>query len=709
MLRVMVVGLALMLRMWAMAPAEGPRATAVQPPAVKARSTVDPRIAAIKPALGLADIGIEGPVTGISQVTLVVRSAKNGPEAAALPERRIPLAASGPETARSFAPARVMTGSPQIEFFLEYTQDGQQKKTDTFTRQLEVDPGLDPPVWAMGAVWYQIFPERFRNGNPKNDPRSPDVFLMDWTADWYAVNPKEEAAWRARTHRAPDAKLPDRKGGPIYNWIWDRRYGGDLQGVVEKLDELKGLGVTAIYLNPIFEAFSLHKYDASDHRHIDSNLAWPVDAGEPAAEWSPIPGETEDQATWTWTPADRYFIDVFLPECHKRGLRVILDGVWNHCGRRHFAFQDIVRQGDKSPYKDWFYCDFDESGKLKGWKAWDGPNGTLPKFRQTPEGDLVAPVKTYIFNVTRRWMDPNGNGDPSDGIDGWRLDVVPDVGKPFWRSWRTLVKSINPDAVTIAEIWFPAHDYLKGDMFDTQMHYPFAIAVTDWLGCKPGMKSEDFAKAMEAAFTDAPQTNLIHQNLIASHDTDRFVSMLNNPGREYGRNNNPQNGDKYKEGKPPKEIYGLSMLGVALQATYLGAPMIYYGDEYGMWGANDPTDRKPIPWPDKGANQNPDDAVMPELRAKYAEWFGLRQDPKTGPILRYGDVRILPSGSPDVLVFVRSLNGDQVIVAVNRGSAAFDLASVQDPAVSQQPFNGPSQVPPVTARWWYVPAPNPGS
>lgn len=672
-------------------PAENPVMTEPSPEAV-ARPVVTP----LCPRIGLADIEVSPPA-GASDLVLCV----SAPDWAG-GVYRVPLRGG------DIRPARVWGHVADFQFWLEFTRAGEAKRSEVWKNELSSTARPEVPSWAIGAVWYQIFPERFRNGNPQNDPRGGDVYLTPWTADWYAVDPAEEAAWRKRTARAADAPIPHRTGGPLYHWIYDRRYGGDLQGIVEKLDELKDLGVTAIYLNPIFQAHSSHKYDATDHRHIDINLAWPADAGPAPEEWSPIAGETGDPATWTWTPADRYFLDVFVPECRKRGMRLILDGVWNHCGRKHFAFQDVVRNGERSPYKDWFTCTFDADGKLKTWKAWDGPSGWLPAFRQTPEGDLVQPVKDYIYGVTRRWMDPDGDGDPWDGIDGWRLDVVPDMGKPFWRDWHKLVRAINPDAITIAEIWQPAHEYLRGDMFDTQMHYPFAFPVLDWLSGKPGMTAQALHEQLAAAFTDAPQTNLIHQNLFASHDTDRYVSMLWNPGREYDRGNNIQNGDKnYKPGKPPKEIYDLSVLGVAIQATYLGAPMIYYGDEWGMWGADDPTCRKPLPWPDKAANKNPDDAALPALREKYREWLLLRQDPDVGPVLTKGDVRHITTDNHRVFAFERSLNGARVLVIVNADLQALSATTLNvdwdDRARMLLVDNG--QLPPVTARWWYIPAP----
>ena len=520
--------------------------------------------------------------------------------------------------------------------------------------------------------------------------------------------------------RNPDRR--QRSGDDLYKVVFDRRYGGDLQGVVEKLDDLQDLGVTAIYLNPIFQARSMHKYDASDYRHIDSALGNPFEAGEslPIDEtyYTPPAGETDDPKTWTWTAADRYFVDVFLRAVHKHGMRVILDGVWNHTGREFWAFEDIQKKGKASACADWYKATFDENGKLAGWSGWDHQkNGYLPEFRQVrgasagrdwdqsvEKGDLAPGPKEHIYAITRRWMDPNGDGDPSDGIDGWRLDVVPWVGAEFWRSWRQQVKAINPEAILVCEVWEDADRYMQGDEFDTQMHYPFAFPTLDWLGNKTG-KGEAFgaanlAAALGPAFDNPPQTNLIHQNLFASHDTDRYASMLFNPGREYDRDNNVQNGDDvkhgYKPGKPDEHAFKLSLVGVAIQATYLGSPMVYYGDEVGMWGADDPTCRKPYPWEDAGLMSNADDNSIPAIRAEYRRWLRLRQDPRVGDVLRYGSVRHLDAGSPDVFAFERELNGVRVIVAANRSEAEVKLPQGWVPGVAM-PAVGP-----LSARAWRV-------
>jgi glycosidase len=589
--------------------------------------------------------------------------------------------------------ARVMSGGPVIRYRVSL-RDG-SASTTLPAIEASVEPLFETPDWAKGAVWYQIFPERFRNGNPLNDPHGPSVYQMPWTADWYSISKEEEAAWRERYKVPADAPWPARKGGNLFNVVWDRRYGGDLQGVAEKLDYLKALGIDAIYFNPIFEAESMHKYDATDFRHIDDNLAQPKEAGKVPEVYS-FKGEPADEATWEWTPADRYFAEQFLPQAKKSGIRVVLDGVFNHTGRPFFAFKDIEEKGDKSAYKDWFYVTFDEKGKLKDWVSWFN-TGALPKFRQTDNGDLVEPVKRHIFGITRRCMDPNNDGDPSDGIDGWRLDVALDVGQPFWRDWRKLVKGINPEAVIIAEIWDEADPYLRGDAYDTQMHYPFAKPVVDWLGVRPEMTGQQLSLRLADAFDDAPQTNLIHQNLFGSHDTDRYVSMLQNPGRPYDEGNRPQDHDyPYKDVMPSDEIYARSILGVAMQATYTGAPMVYYGDEVGMWGADDPTDRKPYPWPDKGEMQNPDERPRAEILKQYTQWLNMRHDPTIGPVLRFGSTTHIESGDPDVFLYERALNGVRVVVAINRKASPFSVEKLI-PGVTENGVVGAN-----SARHWVI-------
>lgn len=693
-------------------------ASATPPPdpaaMAKARPVHDPANPAdftpISADLGLADIScsIRSGQFDRLEIYLKVPGPDGGQSALTVPMRRSAnLPGAEPGTERYTA--RIRSFSPKVDYTL-WGVKGEEGKTQAHTSSAfiaTIAPKHPTPDWAKGAVWYQIFPERFRNGNPGNDPNGSGVFVAAWNSNWYEVQPGEMEARTAREGRDPDRRR--RGGGDLYKVLFDRRYGGDLQGVVQKLDDLKSLGVTAIYLNPIFQARSLHKYDASDFRHIDSALGNPPEAGPSApideTYYTPPAGETGDPAIWTWTPADRYFVDVFLPECKKRGLRVILDGVWNHTGREFWAFEDLQKNGRNSPYASWYQAEFDAQGKLTGWSGWENKNGYLPEFRQVKgtgrdwdttveKGDLNAGAKEHIFAITKRWMDPDGDGDPSDGIDGWRLDVVPDVGMPFWHSWRAHVRTINPDAIVVCEVWHDADEYMNPDKdgnppsFDTQMHYPFAFPVLEWLvnidAKKQPVNAQQLADALTPAFDSAPQTNLIHQNLFASHDTDRYASMLFNPGRSgYDRDNNIQGGAKnYKEGKPDEHAFQLSLMGMAIQATYLGSPMMYYGDEVGMWGADDPTCRKPMPWPDSGEPMNKDDARNEAIRAEYAKWMTLRQHPVFGQALRYGDVCLLPTASAilqdasHAFAFERSLNGVRVRVIANRGDTSFEAAEV---------------------------------
>jgi glycosidase/predicted peptidase len=696
-------------------------------------ATLNPEkdIVSIAPALGLAEITARVP-NGLDQSPFVLELQLFMQDGT--PHITVPMIEREQTKGVTFYTARVLAGSPTLRFQLR-VRAGPTTTTwpvEPLEHRLE-DPTPAVPTWAMGATWYQIFPERFRNGEPANDPRGPKVFQPAWNSNWYEVQPGEFEAWQARDPRRQRADVPIHKQGKLYNVIWDRRYGGDLQGIVQKLDEIQDLGVTAIYMNPIFAAESLHKYDASDFRHIDARLAQPAEAGPAPTQdgtYSPPPGETADPKTWTWTPADRYFVDIFLPECKRRGIRVILDGVWNHTGREFWAFQDIVKQGKSSPYASWFQCEFDNEGKLVSWTGWPGrKNGELPEFRQVKgngrdwdqtveRGDLNAGIKEHIFAVTKRWMDPNGDGNPSDGIDGWRLDVAGEVGEEFWRDWRELVKQLNPQALIVAEIWSKVDGLGASSGFDTQMHYPFAYPVLEWLtnqGVRdagkqrgPVVGSQQLSMRLRDAFTDGPQTNLIHQNLFASHDTDRYVNILFNPGRFYDRDCAEQNGDHkprdndpayipYKPGKPDERAFKLSLLGVAIQATYEGAPMVYYGDEVGMWGSDDPTCRKPHPWPDAGTPMNPDDAPIQELREQYKSWLRLRQDPELGPALKYGSVRHLDAGSPDVFAFERQLNEKTVLVVINRGENAFDAAALRRGTTSE------SRVAPLSARVWLQP------
>lgn len=528
----------------------------------------------------------------------------------------------------------------------------------TLTSQVKV------PTWARDAVWYQIFPERFRNGDPANDPTAEEVripagrawHVTPWTSDWYRLQPWE---------REHDARF--------YQNVFDRRYGGDLIGMIEKLDYLKDLGVTALYFNPVFEGVSLHKYDASSYHHIDNNFGPDRDGDLHAIE-----RETDDPKSWTWTAADRTFLTL-IREAHARGMRVVIDGVFNHSGTEFWAFQDIVKNQQRSPYADWYDVrrwDDPSTAKnefdYKGW--WD--HKTLPEFHEDSLG-FVPPVRQYFFNITKRWMDPNGDGDPSDGIDGWRLDVANEVSSVFWREWRAQVKSINPEAIIIGEIWDDASHWLGGDQFDAVMNYRFAYATVDFF-IDRDIDAAQFDSVLAAVRADyAPEVNEVLQNLIDSHDTDRLASMIKNPGRRFDNNNGPRNNPSYDTRKPTAEDRRLQRLIRLFQMTYVGAPMVYYGSEAGMWGADDPDDRKPMVWDDliyepeatrfDGAPHDPDPVVFDrEMYDWYRTVIGLRN--QVEPLRRGSFSTVLTAG--DVYAFHRSVGRHEAVVVLNRGTEA---------------------------------------
>jgi glycosidase len=533
------------------------------------------------------------------------------------------------------------------------------------------------PAWAKHAVWYQIFPERFRNGDAANDPRKEDIAgafpddsslpwqVHPWASDWY-----ERQDWE--------------KGGdwPFHDLIQRRRYGGDLQGVIDKLDYLRELGINAIYLNPVFDSPSLHKYDAVSYHHIDPNFG-PDPEGDRQLIAAENPG---DPSTWVWTSADKLGLRL-IREAHARGIRVIFDGVFNHMGNRSWPFRDVEKNQQSSPYADWFTVKSwrdEAAGTAFDYEGWFG-HKTLPEFREDENG-IVSGPRDYIFAATRRWMDPDGDGDPSDGIDGWRLDVAFCVAHPFWKAWRKVVKETNPEAYLTAEVIEPVEalkPYLQGDEFDAVMNYNFAFAASDYfIAEKTRIKTTEFDRRLRELREAFPAgVAEVQQNLFGSHDTDRIGSHIVNRDRERFGNWGPyfvfskvENG-RYNPRKPTEEELQSQRLFAILQMTYVGAPMIYYGDEVGMWGANDPDCRKPMLWEDidhanevvlpDGSRRAVADKVAPDKRLfdHYRRLIALRRELEP---LRSGTFETLVADDErEIFAFRRKSGTGEVLVVLN--------------------------------------------
>ena len=566
------------------------------------------------------------------------------------------------------------------------------------------------PAWAADAIFYQIFPERFCNGDPANDPtreslESPDLVpkgwkVSPWTGDWYA-----RADW-------------EKERGPNFfeNGVFDRRYGGDLQGVIQKLDYLSSLGINVIYLNPVFYAKSLHKYDGSSFHHVD-----PYFGPDPTGDFKLMATETSDPASWKWTAADKLFLEL-VKQAHARNMRVIIDGVFNHTGRDFFAFANLREKQAASPYKDWYIVQSSDDPatpqnefRYKGWWGTD----SLPEFANDNTGnDLHAGPKQYVLDSTRRWMDPNGDGDPGDGIDGWRLDVANEVPTGFWREWHAMARKINPQCYTVAEIWDDAQRFLSDGQFSATMNYfGFSFPVKGYL-IDQTLAPSGAAKSFDERRRGFPLANQYAlQNLMDSHDTDRLASMIVNAGKrpykephrfDYDIGVSPRYVPDYDVRQPDDRERRVQRLVALLQLTYVGAPMIYYGDEAGMWGADDPCDRMPMVWQELSYDAQQADplgrprptnsvAFDSDLFQYYQAAIKLRRD---NAALRRGDVEFVTADDQaGFLGFRRSDGNDTFLVGLNRGGKAFQWTlPLSKGETASQVFTASGQLDQVTTR-----------
>jgi len=528
------------------------------------------------------------------------------------------------------------------------------------------------PEWSRGMVWYQVFPERFANGNLWNDPTQMGSKTVLWDQPFDEATIEEiERGWMLA---AGEPRFygydPNRAGGSIANVIFQRRYGGDLQGVLEHLDALQSLGVEGIYLCPVFTSTSLHKYDAADHRHIDPTLGDPGDVSTNGVVSAATVGDPSDESTWEWTQADVWFVETLIPAIHGRGMKIMLDGVWNHVGLDHWAFDDVRTNGLESKYADWFVVEFDEHGNLIGWESWNGRNGRLPVFRETEWGDLAPGPKAHMMAVTRRWMDPDGDGDPSDGIDGWRLDVANEVGRVFWKDWRSVVKGINPEALIIGEIWHDAREYFDGTAFDAQMNYPMAYAVADWLsiGHMRG-DAESLAARLGEVYSHDLETDLSQLNLMSSHDTERLVSLMhNNNQRGFDNGSHPwRDMETYDRNSASDDALVRALAAYAVMVANPGSVMVYNGDEFAMTGADDPDNRRPIPerfWELESESSGGLDEARVWFRDQVQWILRLRQHPEIGRVLRYGHSSWEASVDGLGLRVIREHEGKLVVVDI---------------------------------------------
>lgn len=357
------------------------------------------------------------------------------------------------------------------------------------------------PAWVKDTVWYQLFPERFANGDSSLDPAH--------TLPWGSTDPTAT-----------------------------NLFGGDFQGVIDHLDYLVDLGINGIYFTPLFKAHSNHKYDTIDYMEIDPQFG------------------------------DKETFRRLVKECHKRGIRVMLDAVFNHSGYYFEPFQDVLKNQEESIYTDWFHIrEFPVSQEPKPNYDTFAYVGSMPKLHtENPE------VKAYLLEVARYWVE-------EFDIDGWRLDVANEVDHAFWRDFRQVVKRVKPDAYILGEIWHDSMPWLQGDQFDAVMNYPFTTSVIDFFA-KNKMSAESFANSISKLLTMYPAN--VHEvsfNLLGSHDTPRILTLANG------------NVDRVK-------------LLYLFQLSFTGTPCIYYGDEIGMAGGQDPDCRACMEWDETKQDRN---------------------------------------------------------------------------------------------------------
>lgn len=581
-----------------------------------------------------------------------------------------------------------------IFYLLFFLPSCQQSQSTSAIADNRTSPSIKAPDWTKDAIWYQIFVERFRSGAEDNNPSREDLIgaWPDSIPDTWAITP-----WGQQWYEA-DPWFKDCADDDFYHGIQARRYGGDLIGVLNKLDYLKDLGINAIYFNPLNHAPSLHKYDPTYYHHIDHHFG-----PDPQHDKKLIETETMgDASTWVWTKADKLFLEI-IKACHDRDIRVILDYSWNHTGRTFWAFKDIQKNKKSSEFVDWYYIhsfgDEDDSENGFDYKSWFGAT-TLPELRETIIGEhptdrivklegniFSASLKQHIFDVSRRWLDPNNDGNIADGVDGFRLDVAAEIPMGFWREYRSFVKNINPDAYLVGEVWYEKwpDDLLDpkpflGEAFDAVMNYRWYREARR-LFAKAGEKitPSQFVERIGNLYANMDKSHqYAMMNVVSSHDAPRVLTSLYNKGK-YKFNTNAKNPD-YKINRPDEKTYKELELLLVHQYTFFGAPHIWNGDEMGMWGGDDPDCRKPLIWPDidfadetihptKDQLSTSDKVTFNHaLHTFYKKIIALRN---REAVLRNGELEfILADDKKQLLGYRRYNDNDEIIVLFNLSAIA---------------------------------------
>lgn len=453
-------------------------------------------------------------------------------------------------------------------------------------------PGFTTPSWSKGAVMYQIFTDRFYNGDTSNDVVDGEYFYI-------SAPTKAVEDW----NRYPEPM-------DVHNF-----YGGDLQGVKDKLDYLQELGIEVIYFNPLFVSPSNHKYDIQDYDYIDPHYGVIVkDGGEPLAEGSRDNRNATKYQTRVTSmenlEASNQFFAELVEEIHKRGMRVILDGVFNHCGSfNKWMDREGIYEGQEgyekgayvssdSPYRSYFDFrnsengDWPYNGNYDGWWGHD----TLPKLNYEDSETL----EEYVLRIGQKWVSPPYN------VDGWRLDVAADLGRSkeynheFWKKFRKAVKEANPHALILAEHYGDPQEWLEGDEWDSVMNYDAFMEPVTWF--LTGMEKHSDEERMELrgnadAFLSAASHGMAcymtsslqsAMNELSNHDHSRFLTRTNH---KVGRI-----GACRSEDAEQNVNLALMREAVVMQMTWVGAPTVYYGDEAGLCGFTDPDNRRTYPW-----------------------------------------------------------------------------------------------------------------